>query len=199
MRRSCLCAIAGAVLAPAIAFAQSPWTTSIAATLNPLPIGGCGAVALRIVDPATTDVPRTPSGERVSISDFDFTIAGADPLGVAGQFTAPSVWVACACQGATVRSSATVTATYPAKALAPAKAVSGVAFSVSAPFVVGPAMGATEPPACQLLKSQLGSSGTPLAESTVARTTIPSGTVTTSGVQSGTTPVAGAAARRKRT
>ena len=195
VRRACARAIAGAVLAPAIAFGQSPWTTALTATLNPLPIGGCGAVALRLVDPATGDVPRSPGGDRVSISDFDFAIAGVDPFGVAGQFTAPSVWVACACQGATVRSAATVTATYPAKALAPAKAVSGVAFSVSAPFVVGPAMGATEPPACQVLKSRLGSVGTPLSESTVERSTLPSGTVTTtSGTQSPTTSTAGGTA-----
>ena len=169
LRRHC---IATGALALSISSlpAQSPasWTASLSLPLNPLPIGVCGAVSLRMTDPATGDVPRDPAGQRVLISDFDVVVAGAGPLDVAGELTAPSVWTACACQGAMVGSGATVTATYPGATVPAARRVTGVAFSVSAPFKVGSAMGGIDPPSCQALKSKGATTGTGLSGSPVS-------------------------------
>jgi hypothetical protein len=158
------------------------WRATVRPTYDPLPVGGCGAVAIRMVDMATSDVPRDPSGQRIQISDLDISVTGADPMGVAGEFTASSVWVACACQSATVGSTATVTARYPAAALPASRTVTGASFSVSAPFRIGRPMGSAEPNACQTLKQQTAAggttpatAGTPVAQGTPY---VPAGAVT---------------------
>jgi hypothetical protein len=142
------------LLAPAVAHAQNPWTVTLTATVNPLAIGGCGPVRLTLTDPATKAWPRNPAGNYVALSDFDLSVASVDPTGVAGEYNGPSIWSACACQGATVGSSATITAAYPAQALAPKKRVPGVALQATATFIVGAPRGSYEPASCATLKTQ---------------------------------------------
>ncbi|MEO6525905.1 MAG: hypothetical protein ABIP93_04720 [Gemmatimonadaceae bacterium] len=122
--------------------------------MNPLPIASCGAAYLRMLDPATKDRPRNPQGVLVSIADFDMTVTGATATDVAGEQVGPTNWSACACQGATVGSTATITASYPAKMLAEKARVPGVVFQVTAPLTIGKPQGAGDTRACLALKTQ---------------------------------------------
>ena len=131
-----------------VARAQAPWSVTLVPTRNPLPIGGCAAVRLQLMDPNSMDTPRNPKGAYVSLADFDFTVTAADPRSVAGQYDGASYFSACACQGAAVGTIATVTATYPATTLAQKARVPGVAFQASATFALAKANGASDPPAC---------------------------------------------------
>jgi hypothetical protein len=148
-----------ALLAPTGARAQQPWTATFTATVNPLAIGGCGPVRLTLLDPATKAWPRNPSGNYVALSDFDLSVTGVDPTGVAGEYNGPSIWSACACQGATVGSVATVTATYPAALLAPKQRVPGIAIQASSTFVIAQPRASTDVQACQTLKGQTVAAG----------------------------------------
>ncbi|MEO8561600.1 MAG: hypothetical protein ABI601_05970 [bacterium] len=141
--------------APALARAQSPWAATLTATMNPQPIGSCGAVALVLKDSTGRDAPRNPLGYRVSIADFDMTVASADPGAVAGQANGTNNWSVCACQAASVGSVATITASYPAAALATNARVPGVSFQLTAPFTIGRAMNANDPPSCATAGSQV--------------------------------------------
>ena len=141
------------LLAPARAHAQVPWTVTLTPTVNPLAIGGCGPVSLAIMDSTGKNAPRNPIGQRVSIADFDMSVTSPDPTGVAGEYNGPSIWSACACQGATVGSSATITASYPAQSLAQKQVVPGVAFQATTTFTVAKARGAYEPTSCLALKN----------------------------------------------
>jgi hypothetical protein len=131
-----------------VARAESPWMVSLVPTKNPLPIGGCAAVRLQLLDRSSKDSPRNPRGAYVSLADFDFTVTAADQRSVAGQYDGASYFSACACQGAAVGAIATVTATYPAATLAPEARVPGVAFQTSATFALAKANGASDSPAC---------------------------------------------------
>ena len=132
-------------LIPIAAWAQGPITVTVTPTLNPLPIGLCGAVQLSVVDPATRDMPRNALGARVTIADFDMTVAGASVVGY--QIDA-SHFAACACQGGTAGSTATVTATYPARSLAQRAQVAGVPRQTQATFTIATAKGGVNPPGC---------------------------------------------------
>ncbi len=146
--------VVGSLLAPAIAHAQASWTSSLTPSVNPLAIGGCGAVRLTLTDAKTRDWPRNPAGSYVSLADFDMSVTSQDPIGVAGEYNGPTIWSACACQAATVGSTATITATYPAKMLAQKQQVPGVAFQATTTFTIDKPRGAYEPLSCQALKSQ---------------------------------------------
>ena len=52
------------LIIPRAVAAQGPWTVSLRATMDPLPIGMCGAVWLTVMDPAVKDAPRRPNGAR---------------------------------------------------------------------------------------------------------------------------------------
>jgi hypothetical protein len=134
---------AACLLAATIARAQGPWTVTLTPTMNPLPIGFCAAVQLTILDPSSKDVPRTANGSRVTMADFDMTVSGAS---VAGSQIDSTHFVACACQGGSAGSTATVTASYPAKALTAAPLVP--AFQKTATFTLAPAKGTLDPPPC---------------------------------------------------
>src|SRR5438270_336005 len=106
------------LIAPAIAVAQSsPWTVTISPSANPQPIGLCGYVYLTVFDPATKDTPRRPNGVRVSMADFDMTVATPDGRSAIGQYASAYAWSVCGCRGATPGTVATITASYPAQAL----------------------------------------------------------------------------------
>jgi hypothetical protein len=128
--------------------AQSPqWHVIVTPTLNPLPIGLCGAVQVTVLDAAAMDMPRNPLGARVTIADFDMTVAAPGARSVVGQQIDASHWSVCACSGAPVGGVATVTATYPARALPAAARVAGASFTSTATVFIAAAKG-TSPPAC---------------------------------------------------
>jgi hypothetical protein len=140
------------MLVTATPFALEPWTVTVTPTMNPLPIGLCGAVHLAVIDPATRDAPRNPLGDRVTMADFDMTVTGAS---VAGYRIDATHFAVCACQGGAAGGSATVTATYPARALNPkARALDGrtrapvAPFQKTATFALARAKGAINPAPC---------------------------------------------------
>jgi hypothetical protein len=131
----------------------TPWSVTVKPTVNPLPIGSCGAVWLTLLDAAGRDRPRGPTGQYVTIADFDMRVTSANPNAVVGKYNGASIWSVCACQGAKVKDSATVTATYPAASL-PAKArAPGVSFSRTANFTIKRRTGTWEPEGCSELKA----------------------------------------------
>lgn len=136
------------LVVPAIAGAQGSWTVSITPTLNPLPIGFCGAVRLDIVDRTLGDTPRDPTGARVSIADFDMSVTAANRTAVVGQQIDASHWSVCACQAGTAGTVATITASYPAGRVSPKSVVPGVAFQTTATVTLAAAKGRVNPPGC---------------------------------------------------
>jgi len=151
--------LAAMALAPGAAAAQSPWTVTLTPTLNPLPIGLCGAIQLTVLDAATGDAPRNPRGFRVTMADFDISVTAPDGQSAAAQPIDASHWSACACQGGSVGAMGTVTATYPAAALDERSRVPDVAFSTTASFVIAAAKGTVNPPACLARGSRTGGGG----------------------------------------
>lgn len=132
---------------------DASWSVTLKPTMNPLPIGSCGPVWLTLLDAAGKSAPRNPSGAYVTIADFDLKVTSDDPRAVVGKYDGASSWSACACQAAKVGSSATVTATYPAKALPENARVPGIKIQKSAVFTMKAPMGEQEPSGCDELTS----------------------------------------------
>jgi hypothetical protein len=122
-----------------------PWKVTVRPGLNPLAIGFCAAVDIEVLEASGRDVPRNPTGFRVTIADFDMAVSGAS---VVGWQVDASHWQVCACQGGSAGTVATVTATYPAKALDAKARVPGVSFQRTATFSLSAPKGTTNPPAC---------------------------------------------------
>ncbi|MEP6692200.1 MAG: hypothetical protein ABJD07_13655 [Gemmatimonadaceae bacterium] len=127
----------------------APWTVTLTPTMNPLPAGFCAAVRLTVMDGSGKDVPRNAAGYRVTIADFDLAVTAADPKAVVGIFAGRSNWSVCACQSAPVGTVATITASYPGRALAEESRVRGVNAEASTAFTTAAAKGTTEPAGCQ--------------------------------------------------
>lgn len=164
----------GMVVSAASLHAQDPWNTRLTATLAPVPIGGCGVVSVAIEDSTGRDAPRNPQGWRVSMADFDMTVQSVDPRALTGKYNGAASYSVCACQAATVGASATITATYPSRALAVKSRVAGVAYSVSIPITAGKAIGGGEPQGCPAQQTSVAV-GSPIAATT--RGVTPVGTV----------------------
>lgn len=134
------------LLVSTLATAQTPqWTVVVTPTLNPLPLGMCGAVHLTLYDPVTKDVPRNPQGYRITMAAFDMSVSGTS---AAGQNIDPSHYKVCGCQGGASGSTATVTATYPAQSLPATSRVPNVSFEKTATFAFAPPKGTVNPPPC---------------------------------------------------
>ena len=110
--RSWLIGVGASLCVAAIADAQVGWTVAVTPTMDPLPAGFCAAIRVTVIDAAIGDTPRNPLGYRLNISDFDISVTGSSVI--ANRLGATN-WESCACQGAAPGSTATVTATYPAK------------------------------------------------------------------------------------
>lgn len=143
-RYALLIVLATSSFAPTIAGGQDRWTVTIV-TASSIPIGQCSAVGLEIRDVETRDVPRNPNGDRVTVADFDVTMSAET---VAPEYLDAYHVRACVCQGATVGSSATVTAVYPASVLPASTRVTGVSARGSTTFLVGKPDNKVNPPAC---------------------------------------------------
>lgn len=142
------CALAACVVAPESAAAQAQWNVVLTPTMDPLPAGFCAAIHLTVRDSAGRDVPRNPLGYRVTIADFDITVASPDGRSAIAQRIDATHWSACACQGATPGTVATVTATYPSPSLAASSRIPGVSVQRSATFALSAARGAGNPAGC---------------------------------------------------
>jgi len=139
------------LIVPALAGAQTPWIVTLTPTVNPLPIGTCGPVWVKVVDPATQDAPRNPSGGMVTIADFDLTVSHGG-TSVTGQYTDASHWAACGCQGASSGTVATITAKYPGALLSARIRVPKVAFETTATIELTAARSSWDPPSCVAAK-----------------------------------------------
>ncbi len=144
-------------IAAATANAQSSWTVSLTPMLNPLPVGMCGAVHLKIFDPATRDTPRNPQGYRVTLADFDMSVDGAS---VAGNYIDAYHYEVCGCPGGTPGGAAKVIATYPAQSLAANARIRGVNITTEAPFALAAAKGSVNPQPCTAVASSNTSNDT---------------------------------------
>jgi hypothetical protein len=185
---------------PSTASAQSPWTVSVTPTMDPLPIGACGAVRLSVLDASGKDVPRNPSGARVTIADFDMGVTADDRRAVVGSRIDDFHWSVCACQSAVVGSIATITATYPASTLSEKSRVADVRIESSAPVTIKARMGDQEPAGCAKMKAEQSVAEatsiprrlTPIEARGSPRTPVPTETVATTPEVSITKPTAGA-------
>jgi microsomal dipeptidase-like Zn-dependent dipeptidase len=145
-------------------------------TLTPspvVPIGQCNAVQLTIRDPATKDVPRDPTGNRVTIADFDMTITPPAGASVAGQWLDAYHFYTCPCQppaGQTpsIGAVATVTATYPAAKLPASKLIRGVSSTTTSSFTLGKPQGTSNPSACAGATAPSVATGVPVTGAPVA-------------------------------
>lgn len=131
-----------------VAQTTAPFSVTVRPTLDPLPIGVCGAVEVRLLDAMGGRWPRNPAGALMSIADFDMTVASADPRAVGGHQIDEYHWYACGCQAGVAGAVATITASYPA-ARVPANArFPGVAFQTTTTFTLAPAKGSADPQGC---------------------------------------------------
>jgi hypothetical protein len=179
--------------APALAQRESvPWSVTLTATMNPLPIGSCGAVWLVLKDSTGKDAPRNAQGYRVTIADFDMTVASAREGAAVGSYNGASSFSACACQAGRVGETATITATYPARALAAKARVPGVAFQAQVPFTLSAARGTFDPPGCSAPTPMIVSAGAALVGTVTASSADVVGTPAGSSVPPpSSVPVAG--------
>jgi len=125
------------------------WMVTVQPSVSMLPIGGCTAVSLTIRDSTGKDTPRGPSGQRVSLADFDMSATSANGVDVVGKYDGASAFSACACQSGTVGEAATITAKYPAQQLDAKLRVAGVAMQATAPITLAAARGAANPAGCE--------------------------------------------------
>ena len=188
IRQLCFALVLATVITlPSTAVAQSPWNVVITPTMDPLPIGVCGAVRLSVLDASGKDAPRNPGGARVTIADFDMRVSADDRRAVVGSRIDDFHWSVCACQSAIVGSTATITATYPASALAEKSRVPDVRIETSAPVTIKAAMGAREPAGCAKAKAEqsvaeappMPPRPVPVDTRTASRTPVPTETVAT--------------------
>ena len=179
LRPSILSAFAALLVLPVAASAQSRWTVTIA-PMSPVPVGSCAAVRVEVKDAETGQVPRNPSGDRVTIAEFDMTVSGG---GSAPQYQDAYHLLACACQGGSVGATGVITATYPAAVLPQSMRVPGVTARGTGSFAIGKPDNSTfNPPGCvtPAIAPRLGAAATP-NPATVTRTT--------AGTAIGTAPV----------
>ncbi|MDB4911158.1 MAG: hypothetical protein JWO39_1981 [Gemmatimonadetes bacterium] len=138
-----------------------PWTVAIAPGVKAIAIGGCTPIRLDLRDASGKEWPRNPSGQLLSLADFDMAVTASGGT-VAGKYDGPATWAACGCQGSTVGAPATITATYPARSLPDASRVRGVAFQSSVAIPLSAAQGSSDPAPC------IASTTTTIASSTGA-------------------------------
>jgi len=161
MRARVLLSIA-LIAVPVCAAAQVAWQVTVTPTLDPLPAGFCAAVHLSILDASGKDVPRNPQGYRITMADFDMSVAGGN---AAGQQIDPYHWNVCACQGAG-GGTATITANYPARSLSTAARVTGANVQKSATVTIAPPKGTVNPAPCLLAGNTNSNGGNMVAGNT---------------------------------
>jgi hypothetical protein len=148
-----------ASLFPAAAMTQ-PW--KVVVSVNPLRIGTCNQVGIRAYDPnKNTNANNGPGGTHyVSMADFDMAAQSAGNI-VVGKYEG-TIWNVCACQRATVGSQATITATYPARAMPADHFVSGMPGTASTSVVIIAGTGVYDPPGCAAAAQTVATAGTEL-------------------------------------
>jgi hypothetical protein len=166
--RTCVALLFIMLAAPG-AFAQAPWTVTVTPQMNPLPVGYCSAVQLNVLDASGKEPPRNPQGQRITMADFDMTVASSNAGSVVGQQVDAYHWSVCGCQGAAMGTTATITASYPARSLTASARVPGVDVKVSARLELAAPKGDINPPACKApASSAAGTIATPPTQVAVA-------------------------------
>ncbi len=160
---------AAALISPEKSVAQvttaDPWLVTINPLPTPLGVGLCMAVTMNIFNPPPGgDVPRSPTGNRITMADFDMSASGDF---VAGQQVDAYHYVVCGCQGGAAGMVGTATARYPAQGLAANARVPGVAFQRTTTFVLGKRENTVNPPAC-LAGGSVASGAPPASSATPA-------------------------------
>ena len=183
-----------ALVMPHILLAQSIWTVTVTPTVNPLPVGSCGAVWVKVFDPKVRDTPRNPSGTLITLADFDLTVTTPDGKSMVGQYLDAYHWSVCGCQGGTVGAAGTITARYPGQLLSERTRVANVAFETTATVILAKAAGGWNPPGCPTPPpaAVIAAAGTPIApvQSPAApRTAMTSGGAAPTGVAVTGTPL----------
>jgi hypothetical protein len=125
---------------------QVPWSVSIHPATNYVAIGQCLPVYIDLLDASGKDIPRNPTGVRVSIADFDWTASGNAAV---GKYDGPNAWAVCACPAAAVGSTIHVMATYPSRSMPEKSKVPGLAFQSYIELPVTPAHGTNSPAGCE--------------------------------------------------
>ena len=177
--------------------ASASWKVTVIAPAAPVPIGACFAVELLVKTANGKDRARNGTGSYVQTSEFDLQVASAEPKAAAGQYRDANHFAVCACQGATVGGTGTVTATYPSASIDPKLLVNGnKPLASSATFTIGKSQGAYDAPECKELKTTTVAvaptpapgAAPPAAPATAPAstpltvvTTVPLGTVTPAG------------------
>lgn len=157
--------------------ARGQWAVTITPTLNPLPIGFCGAVRIKLVDRTGNERPRNSAGSLMSLADFDMSVTSPDTRAVVGQQIDASHWSVCACQAGVAGAVATITASYPANRLLQRARVPGVNFQTMMTFTLSAAKGPVNPPGClsptPAMIAAAGLPATPLQSPASARPVAP--------------------------
>ena len=152
-----LSAILTTLLAVATAAnAQKPWTVGIAPSTPTLLTGTCTPIRVSVANAADKESPRNPTGQRVSISDFDMTVTSTGA--VVGRYDGAAAWSACACP-TSVGAIATITATYPSKGLAEKARVPGVAFQTTMTVPVADGRNSGVPVGCETIRTRTAQTG----------------------------------------
>ncbi|MEP6689802.1 MAG: fibronectin type III domain-containing protein [Gemmatimonadaceae bacterium] len=146
----CTTSLAVLLATAATASAQSPWTVDIRPSTATLMTGNCTAIRLNLVDATGKEWPRNPAGGLISMADFDWSVAAGGA--VVGRYDGAAAWSACACP-ASAGTVATITATYPAKALADKSRMPGVAFQSSVTVPVADGRSSGVPVGCEAIKT----------------------------------------------
>ncbi|MEO6525904.1 MAG: hypothetical protein ABIP93_04715 [Gemmatimonadaceae bacterium] len=149
----------------------TPWTVTLQPSTRALPIGTCSAVAIALRDSGGRNAPRNPQGMLITIADFDMTVSGATATDVVGEYRGATNWFACACQSASVGGTATITASYPATALATRSRVPGIQFQSTVPIVIAAPQGTGSPTGCTTQSTSASTAATVLPVSTRTTTT----------------------------
>ncbi len=153
------------VLACPGALAQAPWVVKVTPLMNPLPVGYCAAVQLSILDASAKEIPRNPQGLRITLADFDMAVASPDAGAVVGQQVDAYHWSVCGCQGAAPGTTATITASYPARALSASARVPNASIQATASIVLAAPKGGINPPACKAVeRSATAAAATPASQ-----------------------------------
>ena len=138
----------GATTVESLGEGKVPWTVAIAPSANTVAVGNCQLVYIELTDETGKDRPRRPGGMRVGLADFDWTATGEQPNAAVGIYDGPNAWSVCACQGAVVGSSITITATYPAASLPEKVRVPGLAFRSTTHLPIHAPYGTSNPKGC---------------------------------------------------
>ena len=130
------------------------WAVTLTPSVRLLTIGNCSPISIDLRDATGKEYPRNPKGALVSLADFDMSVTAVQDGAVVGRYDGVNAWAVCGCQGAAIGTTATITATYPGRALVEAGRVPGVAFQSSTTISLAQPPGTANPIGCGSLQTR---------------------------------------------